>query len=271
MDLHYLDPHSSGSPAVLLLHGLGANGAMWTLQFEALSVAGLRPIAPDAPGFGDSRYDGRGWNFRRVAVSLAELLKELGTGPVYVVGLSMGGVIAQQFALDYPQLVKKLVLVSTFCVLRPSNLSQWFYFLQRAAVVFTLGPQQQAEIVARRVFPEPGQDGLRQMAAAQFAAADPRAYRAAMRSLGLFDSRQRLRQIKAPVLVITGANDSTVSPQKQKMLVDNLPDARQVIIPGAGHAVAIDQAEAFNQELLRFLLNQPALPGLLAQGQQNRA
>ena len=152
--LHYIDPNPDGAPAVLLLHGLGANGSMWTLQLEPLAQAGLRPIAPDAPGFGDSRYDGRGWNFRRVAADLAALLRELQTGPAHVVGLSMGGVIAQQFTFEHPDLVRKLVLVSTFAVLRPTNPSQWWYFLRRAAAVFTYGPAKQAEIVARRVFPE---------------------------------------------------------------------------------------------------------------------
>ncbi|GAB4484401.1 MAG: alpha/beta hydrolase [Anaerolineales bacterium] len=251
--LHILDPNPAGSPAVLLLHGLGANGSMWTLQFDNLIAAGYRPIAPDAPGFGDSPYDQRGWTFRRVAADLAALLRELETGPAHVVGLSMGGVIAQQFALDYPDLTRKLVLVSTFSVLRPNNLSQWLYFFERLVVVHLVGLEQQSKIVARRVFPSPDQETLRQMAAAQIARADPRAYRAAMRHLGLFDSRRRLKEIRVPTLVITGASDTTISPARQKILADGIPGARQVIVSGGGHAVAIDQAQAFNQVLLGFL------------------
>lgn len=251
--LHFLDPHPDGSPAVLLLHGLGANGSMWTLQFDDLIAAGYRPLAPDAPGFGDSPYDGRGWNFRRVAADLAALLRELETGPAHVVGLSMGGVIAQQFALDYPGLVRKLVLVSTFAVLRPSSLSQWLYFLQRLMVVHLAGLEQHSKIVAQRVFPAPEQESLREMAAAQIARADPRAYRAAMRHLGLFDSRRRLREIRVPTLVISGEHDTTISPARQKMLAGGIPGARQIVIPEGGHAVAIDQAAAFNQVLLEFL------------------
>lgn len=251
--LHFLDPHPGGSPAVLLLHGLGANGSMWTLQFDDLIAAGYRPLAPDAPGFGDSPYDGRGWNFRRVAADLAALLRELETGPAHVVGLSMGGVIAQQFSLDYPGLVRKLVLVSTFAVLRPSSLSQWLYFLQRLMVVHLAGLEQQSKIVAQRVFPAPEQESLREMAAAQIARADPRAYRAAMRHLGLFDSRRRLREIRVPTLVISGEHDRTVFPAQQKMLAGGIPGARQIVIPEGGHAVAIDQAAAFNRVLLEFL------------------
>jgi 3-oxoadipate enol-lactonase len=257
--LHCLDPFPDGSPVVLLLHGLGANSSMWSLQFDALHAAGFRPLAPDMPGFGDSKYDGHGWSFRRVAAELADLVVELHSGPVHVIGLSMGGVIAQQFALDFPQLINKLVLVSTFSVLRPSSLSQWFYFVQRAVVVHTVGLSAQSKIVAQRVFPGPGQEALRDMAEKQIASADPRAYRAAMRSLGLYNSRQRLKEIKASTLVISGANDSTVSPLYQRALADGIPCARQVIIQDAGHAVAIDQFETFNSILVGFLQDSPLM------------
>ncbi|PWH11930.1 MAG: 3-oxoadipate enol-lactonase [Anaerolineae bacterium] len=251
--LHFLDPHPVGSPVVLLLHGLGANGSMWTLQFEDLMAAGFRPIAPDVPGFGNSPYDGRGWSIRRVAADFVALLRELQTGPVHVVGLSMGGVIAQQLVLDFPEMVRKLVLVSTFSVLRPANFSQWLYFLQRLLVVHWVGLEGQSKLVAQRVFPAPEQESLRAMAAEQIARADPRAYRAAMRQLALFDSRKRLREIRVPTLVVSGGRDTTVSPERQRYLAQGIPGARQVLIPDGGHALAIDQAQTFNQVLLEFL------------------
>jgi pimeloyl-ACP methyl ester carboxylesterase len=184
---------------------------------------------------------------------MAGLLEELGTGPAHVVGLSMGGVIAQQFALDFPQLTKKLVLVSAFSALRPDDFSGWAYFIRRAVSVLTLGLKAQARVVARRVFPDQKDQPLREMFIATVARADPRAYRKAMLSLGLFDSSRRLVLIKAPTLVVTGADDSTVSPARQKLLAQGIPGARQVLIAGAGHAVSVDQAEQFNQALLGFL------------------
>jgi 3-oxoadipate enol-lactonase len=251
--LHFLDPHPPGRPAVLLFHGLGADSTSWALQLPALKEAGFRPVAPDAPGFGQSPYDGRGWNIRRVTAQMSGLLEELGTGPVHVVGLSMGGVIAQQFALDFPQLTQKLVLVSTFSVLRPETLGGWGYFAQRAAAVLLLGLKAQTQVVARRLFPDPQDQALREMFIAIVSRSDPRAYRKAMLSLGLFDSRKRLGEIQSPTLVVTGADDSTVSPGRQKILLEGIPGARQVVIPEAGHAVTVDQAEKFNQALLDFL------------------
>lgn len=253
MNLFCLDPNPSAVRGVLLLHGLGANGSSWALQLPALTEAGFRPLAPDAPGFGQSRYDGRGWSFARSAAALADLLQERGLERADVIGLSMGGVLAQQFALDYPQMTGKLVLVSTFAALRPANLSQAVYFVQRALVVHLLGLPQQAKLVARRVFPNPGQEELRRMAEQQIASADPRAYRAAMRALGMFDSRSRLGKIASPTLVVSGESDSTVPAARQTLLARGIPGARQVILPKANHAVPVDQPDVFNRLVIDFL------------------
>lgn len=252
--LNYLDPHKQNQRAVLLVHGLGANCSSWTLQFDTLGGNGFRPIAPDLPGFGSSAYDGKGWSIKRSASLLAELVDELGVGPVDVVGLSMGGVVAQQFVLDFPQKVHKLVLVSSFCALRPSSLSEWGYFFQRAMLVHLLGLKTQSSLVARRVFPHENQAGLRKLAEEQISSADPRAYRAAMRGLGLFNSTGRLNSIHNPTLVVSGEDDSTVRPERQAVLANCIRGARQVIIEQAGHALTIDQFEGFNALLLKFLL-----------------
>ena len=251
--LHYLDSHPSSSPAVLLLHGLGANSSSWVLQFDALIGAGFRPIAADTPGFGKSPYDGKGWSIARSAAAMADLMQELRVGPAHVVGISMGGTIAQQIALDFPQSVHRLVLVNTFAILRPTRLSGWFYFLQRFILVHTLGLPAQSRFVAGRIFPGEDQQMMRDLLIEQICQADPRAYRAAMRSLGLFNSSTRLREIKNPTLIVTGDHDTTVPRPSQRMLVEKIHDARQVIIPGAGHAVTIDQPDLFNQALLSFL------------------
>jgi pimeloyl-ACP methyl ester carboxylesterase len=251
--IYFLDPHPPGYPAVLLLHGLGANSSSWTLQLPPLIEAGFRPIAPDAPGFSRSPYDGKGWSVATVAQSMADLLAELQTGPAHIVGISMGGVIAQQMAFDFPQKIRKLVLVNTFTALRPEGLGSWLYLLGRFAMVHTLGLPAQAKVVARRIFALAEQEELRKMLITTITQSDPRAYRAAMRALALFDSRKRLAEVRIPTMVITGDRDTTVPPPRQKLLVEGISGARQVVIPNAGHAVSVEQAEAFNQELLAFL------------------
>ena len=251
--LHFIDPNPAGAPAVLLLHGLGANATSWSLQFPALIDCGFRPLAPDVPGFGDSPYDGRGWSFRRVAHDLAAWLDELAVGPVYVTGLSMGAVIAEQLALDTPRLVRKLVLVSGFAALRPERAAGWLYLLRRLALVSFRGIPAQAEFVSMRLFPESEQAPLRRMLVEQITQADPRAYHAAMRNLAFFDVRKRLKRLDVPTLVITGACDGTVSPALQMQLAVGIPGARQVVVDGAGHAVSVDHPDEFNRALVGFL------------------
>ena len=219
----------------------------------ALTQSGFRPIAVDTPGFGSSPYDGHGWSVHRMAAEMAILLEDLRCGAAHVVGLSMGGTIAQQFALDHPHLTRKLVLVSTFAVLRPGSLKGWLYFLQRFFVVNMLGLPVQARLVAQRIFPRPDQAQLRDIFLQTISQADPRAYRKAMLSLGLFNSMKRLGEITAPTLVVTGEEDTTVPPSRQRALVEGIPAARQVLIANGGHAVPVDQAERFNAELLAFL------------------
>ena len=251
--LHYLDPNPGGFPSVLLLHGLGANGTSWTLQFDPLTQAGFRPLAPDVPGFGKSPYDGHGWNISRVAKNMVDLLVSLSASPIHLIGISMGGTIAQQIAMDHPEMVDKLVLVNTFSYLRPKKPSGWLYFLQRFLLVHILGLPTQAKFVAKRIFPGEDQQAVREMLIEQITEADPRAYRAAMRSLGMFNSSKRLTVIKAKTLVITGQCDTTVPLENQKYLVDHIPDARQVIIPEAGHAVTIDKPAEFNLAMMNYL------------------
>jgi 3-oxoadipate enol-lactonase len=251
-NLFYLDPNPTGNPAVLLLHGLGANSSSWQLQIQCLVDAGLRPIAPDVPGFGQSSYTGKSWSIRWVAEVCSGLLSRLQVSPVYCVGLSMGGTLAQQLALDYPDQVSKLVLACTFACLRPDSLNGWLYFARRFIKVSTKGLKAQAPLVAERIFPGPDQDILRQMLIDQILQADERTYRSAMRSLGFFDSRKRLKDIKIPALVITGEKDNTVPVLNQSILARMIPGAHQVIIPNAGHAVTIDQPDEFNRVLLAF-------------------
>lgn len=252
--IHYLDPGSKNGKPVLLLHGLGVDGSSWFLQFPALIQSGFRPIAIDVPGFGQSPRGKTRWNIQRVSRNIAEFLQENKILPVHVVGLSMGGIIAQQLVFDYPQVVTKLVLANTFSVLRPTSIQGWLYFVQRLILVHTLGLHAQAKFVAKRIFPNPDQGELRNEMIKQIIRADTQAYRAAMRSLGLFNSRDRLPKIKIPVLIITGAKDTTVLPAHQSQMKDWIPGSRQELIPDAGHAASIDTPDEFNRLLVKFLM-----------------
>lgn len=251
--LHYLDLNPSAERAVVLLHGLGATGESWLLQAPVLVQAGYRTLAPDAPGFGESTPLRGGSSIAQMAAPMAFLLQSLDVGPVDVVGLSMGGTLALQLALDCPEVVKHLVLVSTFARLRIAKPLLIPYYAARILLVLLFGARAQAPAVARHVFADEDQEPLRQTLVEEIASADPRSYRRAMLALAAFDVRHRVGTIRHPTLVISGERDSTIPPSIQKELALAIPGARQVIVSGAGHALNVDHPEEFNRILLGFL------------------
>lgn len=251
--IHYLDDNSSSPNPVLLLHGLGANSQSWLMQTPALHQAGFRTIAPDAPGFGQSTYPGGRASIQSFTEPITALVEALKLSSLSVVGISMGGTMALQFALDNPQLVFRLVLVNTFARLNVTHPRMAPYFLMRFILVHTLGIPTQARAVAKRIFPYPDQEILRQGLIEQVLQADPRAYRAAMRALARFNVQDRLGEIACPTLVITGERDTTVPMLNQQQLARGISNARQVVIPDAGHAVTVEKPDVFNQVLVEFL------------------
>ena len=249
--LHYIDTDQSGK-AVVLLHGLGADGSSWGLQIPALFELGFRVLAPDAPGFGQSTFIGDPPGISQTADLYAEWFACLNLRKPHLVGISMGGVIALQLALDRPQLVDRLVLVNTFArfQIRPQT---WLYYLKRFLLVSYAGPKAQAQSVAKRIFPDPEDIDYRNELVRQILQADPRAYRNAMVSMSRFNVLHRLPSINLPTLVVTGGRDTTVPERMQASMAKRIPAARQVVITTAGHALTIDEPEQFNNLLMNFL------------------
>ena len=252
MLLHHLGLNPSALSTVVFLHGLGANSTSWQLQFPAFQEAGYRIIAPDLRSFGQSPYPGH-TSVPEMAGDILELLDHLEIPKAHIVGISLGGTVALQFALDVPNRVCKLVLANTFAHLRPKNLSVWAYMLWRLFLVHTIGLETQAKVVARRVFPHPDQADFRGQLMDQIRQSDPRGYRATMRALGRFNVQSRLGEIRCPTLILTSEQDTTVPVETQRVLAGSIAGARQILFPQGGHALSVDQAEAFNAAVLSFL------------------
>jgi len=260
LTLHYQDYNPAAEEPIILLHGLGVTADSWQMQVSPLVEAGFHVLVPDAPGFGSSTYPGGSMSIAGMAEPIASLMKARFSKPASVVGISMGGTLALQLALDHPEQVKRLVLVNTFARLDISKPSSWLYFASRFVLVHVLGIEAQAKFVAKRLFPGAGQEMLRQALIAQVVQADPAGYRSAMRALARFNVLDRLSALRCPTLIVTGENDTTVPPKNQLPLVQQIPGARQVILPNAGHALSVESPEAFNRLLLSFVRQQVENP-----------
>jgi 3-oxoadipate enol-lactonase len=245
-----LDGDSQASP-VLLLHGLGANADSWLLQVPALVQAGYRTISPDFRGFGRSS------SFQKPEIhdlsgDILGLLDLLSIKSCFVVGISMGGTVALQLGMDHPEMVTKIVLVNTFARLWPVPPRTLVKFFLRFLVLKTRGLSAQARSVTNDMFPEPSQVHLRDALYQQILQSDPQTYRHLMRSLIRFDVRARLSEIKQPTLILTGTDDQTVSPRLQQLMAEQIPNATQILIPGAGHALTGQQPDVVNQAIIDF-------------------
>ena len=249
----FLDPSPDNKPTVFLIHGLGTEASSWTYQFDALTAAGYRPIAPDLPGFGRSKFSGEKWSIRYAADAMISLADRLKIGRFHLAGISMGGTVALQMAIHYPYRIGSLILINTFATLRPKRWNEWAYLLRRYVRARVRGAGSQAEITASRIFPAPHQQNLREQLIRHIRQTDPDVYRQAMRELALYDARRELRNIHIPSLVISARNDTTVPLENQHDLYAGIPECQQIFIEDAGHGVIIDQPDRVNQSMIQFI------------------
>ena len=251
--IHYEDFNPDGLPAVVLLHGLGANGESWQLQIPPLIDDGYRVIVPDMRGFGRSTCPGGNNNPQIMAQDIINLLEQIGVETYHLIGISLGGTVALQVTLSRPAMIKSLVLTNTFAKLRPRKLSLWIFYGIRLLLVHLIGIETQAGFVAKRLFPNPDQEVLRETFKEQVSQSNPKGYRATMRSLAQFDVSDKVGALHVPTLVVTGERDTVVPPESQVELADLIPGSQQIFIQNAGHAVTIEKPKEYNQVLLDFL------------------
>ena len=249
IDLHY-ETAGQGEP-VLLLHGLGSRSEDWQLQVPALAER-YRVVTADMRGHGRTSKPSGPYSVPMMAADVLGLLDALGIETAHVVGLSMGGMIAFQMAVDRPERVRSLVIVNSGPELVARTFNERLRVWQRLALARLSSPARTAQFLGPRLFPKPEQAELRAQFIAQWAQNDPRAYRAAMRALVGWSVLDRVGALRCPTLIISGDRDYT-PPSYKEHYTALIPGARLVVLEDSGHASPIDQAERFNACVLDFL------------------
>lgn len=237
-------------PPLLLLHGLGSSGADWLLQ-RAVFARRYRVLTFDLRGHGRSAPIPT-TSVDRYTVDVATFLDATNWRQVHVVGLSLGGMVAQRLALDRPDLVASLILVNTCARLRISLLVLPILFLRLWAVART-DPQRLGRSVAANLFPHPDQRPLYEETARRYSQNDLRCYRAAMIAAGRFNVKAELGRLSMPTLVVAGDRDTVISWPHKVRLARLIPGARLAVIHNSGHATPMDQPARFNRTVLDFL------------------
>lgn len=250
LTLSYAD-EGSGLP-LLFVHGFPLSRGAWQKQLEALRSS-YRVLAPDLRGFGESEGKPGATSMADFAADLHKLLQQLQTGPVVLIGHSMGGYVALAFARQSPQMLCGLVLVGTKAGADTPEAAAG----RRATgeKVRAEGVKVVVEAMAPKMCAASNNDAkMAEEARALMASATTEGVIPAL--LGMAergDSTSMLDAIRVPTLVVTGAEDTLIPPAESEKLARAIPGAQLSVIPRAGHLVACEQPEAFNRALINWL------------------
>ena len=250
----YWEEEGRGDP-LLMIMGLGFSLAMWQ-DLRSSMARHFRTIVFDNRGVGHSDVVLPPFSIAAMANDAIHVLDSAGVSSAHVLGFSMGGMIAQEVALRFPNRVRRLVLGCTNCggrkavhadpEVRHALLPRPFAPRERiiaGLLPFIYDDQTPRDRIERDVQvlrrnPTPRLGFVEQLLA-----------------ILSWQSYDRLPQISAPTLVIHGMNDRLIPPGNATILADRIPGAKLVMIPHAGHIFPTDQPERSYMEILSFLLN----------------
>lgn len=258
----YYEVHGDGPPLVLLM-GIGYDSSLWTLaQVPALSTQ-FQVVLMDNRDSGRSSRADHPYRIADMADDVAGLLDALGVQRSHLLGLSMGGLIAQEFALRHADRLERLVLTGTGAAparsaVDPIEIWSWVKTNDPTGEVF--GGQQFVSLFSTAFLRK--SDAVRDtagMLASNPYPMGPEAYARQAKAYLQFDSLDRLGAIAAPTLVIVGEQDLLTPPWIAREVADAIRGSRFEVIRGDGssHVVPIERPDDFNRLVSDFLASAP--------------
>ena len=243
-----------GPDTVVLVNGLADDLLSWEYQIGALLDAGLRVLRFDNRGVGSSSKPPGPYTTQLFAQDTKALIDHVGLDRFHLLGVSMGGMIAQEFALEWPEGLQSLILACTYA--RPDAFCQRMFSMWADLATFTgLGPVMR-DVTLWAFTPEFFED--RPVEASEFDAAMRMidqpipAYLAQLHSIQHHDATDRLHQISAPTLVLAGERDILIPVALSRRLFEAIPGADWATTAG-GHACLWEHPEPFNQHVTDFI------------------
>jgi len=251
----YYELVGRGDPLVMV-RGLGSNADHWYAQVPAFAEK-YQLLIFDNRGVARSSDPGGTCSIADMAADTIALMDAVGISRAHILGLSMGGMIAQEIAINNADRVKSLILVATHCggdqQVRPSPevaklLNDMVYLatdeakLAAAACLFAKQTlETRSEVVQRYVeislkFPTSPQIVQKQWEAVM-----------------AHDTGNRLSNVTVPTLALTGSEDVLIPPENATILAERIPNSRIVVIEGGGHQVLVEQPEQCNDAMVQFL------------------
>lgn len=226
-------------PPLLLIHGAGGTHLDW-----AATLRQLNSLVPDLPGHGKSPGPGRTL-IADYAADMHALLDALALSQAVLVGHSMGGAIALHLALTYPERVRGLVLIGTGAKLGVAP---------QIRDPLPDQPEVVATLLRDWLWSSTTPDAVRQATYDLFMQVNPQVVLGDYAACQAFDLRDRLAEITAPTLVITGSEDRLTPPRYGEYLAEHLPQATLVSIAGGGHMMTLEQPQRVAAAVRNWLI-----------------
>lgn len=241
---------------VVLVQGLGLPGSMWRGLTKHLVQQGLSVVTPDTRGTGRSAEPAPPYTMAALTADLAAVITQVDRGPALVVGLSLGGMIAQHLALRHPALVRGLVLASTSCGLPLGKLPNLRFLGVLAGCVAgkTRSMKRMHRILVHPRSLERNPDLMR-FGEQQLRAA-PIKWKGVLGQLSAAAGHSTwfsLPSIRCPTAVLAGANDQVVPAANARILARRIPGATLTVIDEAGHIFPIEYPEVLPAALKELL------------------
>jgi pimeloyl-ACP methyl ester carboxylesterase len=235
-------------PFVLFLHGIRGNRRNWASQIEFFSRQGFKAAAWDARGYGDSEdYEGP-LQFDYFLGDVLRVIEHFKVDKIHLVGLSMGGRIARNFALRYPDHLRSLALISStpgFDSL--SNDRVRSFITERRSQT----PQSLQKLLGSKASRAAYGELLDSVARIHEIS-----YQKTLQASVTQDRTAQLEKIRAPTLVIAGEEDTVYPPEIAREMARRIPRAELLMFEQTGHLANLEQPERFNQAVLDFLKRQ---------------
>ncbi|EHK52360.1 alpha/beta fold hydrolase [Allomesorhizobium alhagi] len=239
----------SGTPLVFV-HGFTTTAEFWREQVEAFSSR-YKVVRINLPGHGVApRPQGRGYTVQAFANDVLDVYRALDIDEAVLVGLSMGGTVAQSFTLSNPERVRALVLVGA----TSHGLGEDVNAGNVLKAIDELGVVTASQNVIERSFGRAASAELIAFAKQEVAQTPDFVARNAIASLNASDSRHRLGEIRVPALVVVGNEDVITPPSESVVLAEGITGSRLEVVAEAGHFPMLEQPEVFNRVLDEFLV-----------------
>jgi 3-oxoadipate enol-lactonase len=254
MNLYY-EVHGSGYP-LILIRGLGSNADHWYCQLPEFS-SHYSVVVFDNRGIARSDVPDAAFTISTMADDTVLLMDVLGIAKAHILGMSMGGMIAQEIALKYGHRVNGLILACTHCgghhAVQPvsdtlKDLSEFLFTRAQEAA-----PKAMKALFSDRTIQQNPDVVLRHgEVAKRFPPASPTLLHQ-IKAIKEHDTWENLTHIQNPTLVIVGSEDALIPPENSMILSERIPDARLQVIEKVGHQLFIEEPDACNRAVLNFL------------------